>query len=185
MRRNSIDIRRINKICTQNVYLCFFTSQIPQGDWNMYIYSEGYLISVLHGHLWDALLHRLRNLSASLRSAPPLEGEARGLRHKRGSPGSPPTHRRPRKRAAGSAALASEGCARAGRACRRQWRDCCPGELAQPQAVTERSSPHKFPRRTFFTLAPASCSCYNRAYPLRLAVFRAYSAAMCDTIMVI
>ena len=34
------------------------------------------------------------------------------------------THRRPRKRAAGSAALASNGCARAGRACCKQWRDC-------------------------------------------------------------
>ena len=34
------------------------------------------------------------------------------------------THRHPRKRAAGSAALASKGCARTGRACRRRWRDC-------------------------------------------------------------
>ena len=85
--------------------------------------------------------HSLRHRSAV---PPPSQREARrggkGLRHVRGSPGSPSTHRRPRKRAAGSAALASAGCARAGRACRRQWRDCCPGELSPTQSVTERSS---------------------------------------------
>ena len=125
-----------------------------------------------------------RDLSASLRSAPPTpsvsaspshlplsgrhDGEARGLRHKRGSLGSPlhaPASAQAgrRQRRAGIRRMQGDnpewdcrfaqrancrrrkskiyrrGTSRAGRACNRQWRDCCPGGLSPTKSVTERS----------------------------------------------
>ena len=47
------------------------------------------------------------------------------------------THRRPHRRAAGSAALASIGCARAGRAFRRQWRDYYPEKMPADDCILD------------------------------------------------